>query len=53
VLTSARNYIDAIKRSGIEVEFVVVFGSQVSGKNHEWSDIDLMVVSPEFDDMKD
>ena len=53
MLTSARNYIDAIKRSGIEVEFVVVFGSQVSGKNHEWSDIDLMVVSPEFDDMKD
>ena len=53
VLISARNYIDAIKRSGTEVEFIVVFGSQVSGKNHEWSDIDLMVVSPEFDDMKD
>ena len=53
VLISVRNYIDAIKRAGIGVEFVVVFGSQVNGKTHEWSDIDLMVVAPEFDNMKD
>lgn len=53
VLKTARNYIDAIQRSGIELEFVVVFGSQANGKNHKWSDIDLMVVSPEFDNMKD
>lgn len=53
VLKSVENYIDAIKRAGIGVEFVVVFGSQVRGKTHEWSDIDLMVVASEFDNMKD
>jgi len=53
VLKSVENYIDAIKRAGIGVEFVVVFGSQVRGKTHEWSDIDLMVVASEFDNMND
>jgi len=38
VLKSVENYIDAIKRAGIGVEFVVVFGSQVRGKTHEWGD---------------
>ena len=53
VLISVNKYIDAVKRAGIGVEFVVVFGSQVHGKTHEWSDIDLIVVAPEFDHMKD
>ena len=53
VLKSIKKYIDAVKRAGIGVKFVVVFGSQVRGKTHEWSDIDLIVVAPEFDNMKD
>ena len=53
VLISVREYLVAVKKAGVEVEFVVVFGSQVNGRCHEWSDIDLLVVSPQFDDMKD
>jgi len=53
VLTAVTKYINAIKAQGIEVERAVVFGSQTNGHAHAWSDIDLLVVSPIFDDMKD
>ncbi len=27
---------------------IILFGSQARGKTHEWSDVDLIVVSPKF-----
>jgi predicted nucleotidyltransferase len=36
-------------KRGVKVPFVVVFGSQATGRMHKWSDIDLVVVSPKFD----
>ena len=53
VLKSVRNYFAALKSRGIMVERVVVFGSQAKGEANEWSDIDIMVISPQFDNMKD
>ena len=53
VLNTVREYIGALKSQGIDVERAVVFGSQANGHAHEWSDIDVIVVSPMFDDMKD
>lgn len=53
VLTSVRNYLAALTIRGIAVERAVVFGSRARGQADEWSDIDLLVVSPQFDDMKD
>jgi len=53
VLTSVNNFLAAIKAQDIDVERVVVFGSQASGRASEWSDIDLLVISPQFDDMRD
>jgi predicted nucleotidyltransferase len=53
VLTAVLTYLAAVKAHGILVECAVVFGSQVKGHAHLWSDIDLLVVSPQFDDMKD
>lgn len=32
-----------------KIEQVTLFGSQVAGKRHRYSDIDLMVVSPDFE----
>ena len=52
VLNAVREYVAALKLQGIDVERVVVFGSQANGHAHEWSDIDLIVVSPMFDDMR-
>ncbi len=53
VLKSVQNYLAAVAASGITVERAIVFGSQASGHAHAWSDIDLLVVSSQFDDMKD
>ncbi len=53
VLKSVQNYLAAVAANGITVERGVVFGSQASGHAQEWSDIDLLVVSAQFDEMKD
>jgi uncharacterized protein len=49
VITSIQKYIQAVECAGIPVSFVVLFGSQARGDAHQWSDIDLVVVSPLFD----
>ncbi len=53
VLRSVQQYLAAVAANGITVECGVVFGSQASGHAHDWSDIDLLVVSSQFDEMKD
>lgn len=53
VLNAVTAYIEAVRKNGIAVDHAVVFGSQATGHAHAWSDIDLLVVSPQFDEMKD
>jgi predicted nucleotidyltransferase len=53
VLKSVKSYLAAVAAKGIAVERGVVFGSQASGSAGDWSDIDLLVVSADFDEMKD
>jgi len=36
-------------QNGIRVEAIVLFGSYARGRPHEWSDIDVAVVSPDFE----
>ena len=52
VLDGIRKYLSALKDQGVAVTFGVVFGSQVSGNADQWSDIDLLVVSPRFDEQR-
>ncbi|WP_085440419.1 nucleotidyltransferase domain-containing protein [Magnetofaba australis] len=49
VIETVQGYLDALKRQGVPVEFAVLYGSFARGEQHEWSDIDLMVISPLFD----
>jgi len=44
----AKQYAIHIKKSGIPVEQVYIFGSYISGKAHIGSDIDICVVSSIF-----
>ena len=53
VVKAIDTYLQALKGAGLEIEFAVVFGSQLTGATHQWSDIDLLVVSPQFDHMQD
>ena len=53
VLKAVNTYLDAVRAQGIAVERAVVFGSQATGTAHALSDIDLLVISPQFDAMRD
>ena len=52
VLTPVRRYLAALREAGVDVELAVVFGSQVRGEARKWSDIDLLVVSRQYDELK-
>jgi len=49
IVNDVRNYLLRLAEQGIEISFGIVFGSYASGHAHQWSDIDLVVVSPQFD----
>ena len=49
IVTAAREYLRKLAGSGLAVRFGVIFGSWATGTANEWSDIDLLVVSPRFD----
>ncbi|MDP2268250.1 MAG: nucleotidyltransferase domain-containing protein [Deltaproteobacteria bacterium] len=50
VLNGVRKYLHALQDQGISVKFGVIFGSQLTGTSDAWSDIDLLVVSPSFNE---
>jgi predicted nucleotidyltransferase len=52
VLDGVRKYLRALQDQGIAVKFGVIFGSQLTRKTDAWSDIDLLVVSPSFNDRR-
>ncbi|MBI3161383.1 MAG: nucleotidyltransferase domain-containing protein [Chloroflexi bacterium] len=49
VIKSIRIYLRAVADTGIPVKCGVLFGSYARGQQREWSDIDLLVVSPRYD----
>ena len=53
VVKAARDYLRKLAGQGFAVRFGIVFGSWATGKADEWSDIDLLVVSPRFDGRPD
>lgn len=50
IIESIKRYFRNLKDNKIPVSFGVIFGSQVNGYADKWSDIDLIVVSPRFDE---
>ena len=53
VLAAVRKYLSALPGYGIHASKVVLYGSYATGERHEWSDIDLIVIAPEFDESRD
>ena len=48
IVAVVNRYVEALQHQGIHVTEVYLFGSYQRGEPHEWSDIDLVVVSPSF-----
>lgn len=45
-----KEFINACEENNISFSKVILFGSMVSGKNHEYSDIDVALVSQKFNE---
>lgn len=52
IINTIQKYIAALAQTGIHASKAVLFGSYATGRAHEWSDIDLVVIAPEFDGQK-
>lgn len=51
IIKTVQDYSERLrKQNKIPIDKVIVFGSQVTGKTHRWSDIDVCVISPKFKD---
>src|SRR3989337_4062625 len=48
VIEKINKFIKELKRQKIRVVKVILYGSRVSGKVREYSDIDIAIVSPDF-----
>ena len=46
---TVRRYLEAVRAAGINASRAVLFGSHARGEADEWSDIDIIVIAPEFD----
>lgn len=49
IITTIQNYLAALAPVGIHASQAVLFGSFAKGNATTWSDIDLVVIAPEFD----
>jgi predicted nucleotidyltransferase len=48
IIAIVRRYFAAIKQHGIDVQQAILYGSYAKGDYTEWSDIDVAVVSDDF-----
>lgn len=43
-----KDYLNHLRDLGLSVQSAYIFGSQVGGKTHKWSDIDVCIISKDF-----
>ena len=44
------NYIKILKEDKLSIEKIILFGSYARGMQNEWSDVDLCIISSQFND---
>jgi len=49
VVESVKRYLEQLLNEGLKIDFGVIFGSYACGKADVFSDIDVLLVSTEFD----
>jgi len=51
-LELAQKFLAKLREQGIKIESAYLFGSYAKGTEHEWSDIDIAVISSDFADSR-
>jgi predicted nucleotidyltransferase len=46
ILRATKQYISALRNSGIHIQAAYLYGSQAKGTAREWSDIDVAIIAP-------
>jgi hypothetical protein len=49
IVKAVQDYLAAVRRTGLQARRAVLFGSHARGDAHADSDIDVLVIAPEFD----
>jgi predicted nucleotidyltransferase len=49
-IETAKSFVMDCKLNGLTFNKVLIFGSVAKGNTHEWSDIDLLMVSDQFNE---
>ncbi|HCC69056.1 MAG TPA: nucleotidyltransferase [Nitrospiraceae bacterium] len=50
IFDTVRRFFDKLNEIGISIEVAYLYGSYVKGKQHKWSDIDVAIISSDFDE---
>ena len=53
IVSIVRNYLRVLQANGINAKRAILYGSQARGTANEWSDIDIVVIAPELDEIED
>jgi len=53
VVRAVQGYLAAVRRSGIQAEQGILFGSYARGDARPDSDVDVLIIAPEFDEPYD
>src|SRR3989344_7596902 len=48
IVSKINHYREILKKEGIRIEQIILFGSYAKGRAKKWSDIDLSILSREF-----
>jgi len=53
ILKTIQNYLEIVRQADIRASRAILFGSHARGEAHPDSDIDILVIAPEFDEPYD
>lgn len=53
IVDVVKRYLSVLPTVGIHARKAVLFGSYATGQADQWSDIDLIIIAPEFDVARD
>ncbi len=52
VVNILKKYIQTLEKNHIHIKSAILFGSYVKGNVHEWSDLDIALVSDDFEGIR-
>ena len=47
-INTVKRFAEAVRKQGVDLKAVILFGSYARGEQREWSDIDVALVADEF-----